>query len=71
MKSKYSTDSWTAHLVPAAVALAALLMLVLTPFWAYQWFRQPFLGLLLEPNNIVSKINAAGWPAADKERWQQ
>ena len=38
-------------------------MLVLTPFWAYRWFRQPFLGLLLEPNNIVSKINAAGWPA--------
>ena len=38
MKSKYSTESWTAHLVPAAVALAALLMLVLTPFWTYRWF---------------------------------
>ena len=66
MKSKYSTESWTAHLVPATVALAALLMLVLTPFWAYQWFRQPFPGVLLEPNNIVSKINAAGWPAVDQ-----
>jgi uncharacterized protein YqeY len=39
MKSKYSTESWTAHLVPAAVVLAALLMLVLTPFWVYGWFR--------------------------------
>ena len=38
MKSKYSTESWTAHLVPAAVALATLLMLVLTPFWTYRWF---------------------------------
>ncbi len=63
MKSRYSTESWTAHLVPAAVALAALLMLVLTPFWAYRWFRQPFLGVLIEPNNIVSRINGAGWPA--------
>jgi uncharacterized protein YqeY len=39
MKSKYSTESWIAHLGPAAVALVALLILVITPFWAYRWFR--------------------------------
>ncbi len=43
----------------------AVLMLVLTPFWAAQWYRTPFLGMLLEPNNVVSQINGTGWPARD------
>ncbi len=47
-------------LVAIAIAVA---MLVLTPFWAVGWSREPFLGLLLEPNNIVSQIDEAGWPA--------
>ena len=63
MKSKFLLEGWLAHLLPVATACVALAMLVLTPFWAYQWFRQPFLGVLIEPNNIVSRINAAGWPA--------
>ncbi|MBA4379188.1 MAG: hypothetical protein C0393_00595 [Anaerolinea sp.] len=63
MKSKFLLEGWLAHLLPVATACVALAMLVLTPFWAYQWFRQPFLGVLIEPNNIVSRINGAGWPA--------
>ena len=38
-------------------------MLVLSPFWAAEWYRTPFLGMLLEPNNVVSQLNSAGWPA--------
>ncbi|MDI6768760.1 MAG: adenylate/guanylate cyclase domain-containing protein [Anaerolineales bacterium] len=64
MKSKFLFEGWLAHLLPLATACVALAMLVLTPFWAYQWFRQPFLGVLLEPNNIVSSIRAEDWPAA-------
>ena len=40
-------------------------MLVLTPVWAVRYYRQPFLGVLLEPNNIVSQINENGWPVHD------
>lgn len=43
----------------------AVLMLVLSPFWAAEWYRTPFLGMLLEPNNVVSQIASAGWPARD------
>jgi len=38
-------------------------MLVLTPFWAVRWYRTPFLGMLLEPNNVVSQIKEPTWPA--------
>jgi PAS domain S-box-containing protein len=38
-------------------------MQVLTPFWAYQWFQQPFPGMMLEQNNVVSIINGKDWPA--------
>jgi len=41
----------------------AVLMLVLSPFWAAEWFRTPFLGMLLEPNNVVSQLSSPGWPA--------
>lgn len=40
-------------------------MLILTPVWAVRYYHQPFLGVLLEPNNIVSQINEDGWPAHD------
>jgi PAS domain S-box-containing protein len=43
-------------------AVLAVLMLLLTPFWALEWYRTPFPGFLLEPNNIVSQINGTGWP---------
>jgi len=38
-------------------------MLVLAPFWAAEWYRTPFLGMLIEPNNIVSQLSSPGWPA--------
>jgi PAS domain S-box-containing protein len=66
MNSKHSSESWTSHIVPVTVALVALLMLVLTPIWAYRWYQEPFLGVLLEPNNIVSRIRANGWPAVEQ-----
>jgi PAS domain S-box-containing protein len=62
MQSKFRT-SWLNHSVPLAAIVVAIALLVLTPFWAMEWARQPFLGVLLEPNNIVSQINEAGWPA--------
>lgn len=43
----------------------AVLMLVLSPFWAAEWYGTPFLGMLLEPNNVVSQIASQGWPACD------
>jgi len=44
------------------MAGTALVMLVMTPFWTAQWAR-PFLGLMLEPNNVASLLNGKGWPA--------
>jgi len=58
-----SSRSWLAHLPALILAGIAVLMVVLTPFWAMVWYRTPFLGLLLEPNNVVSAINGTGWPA--------
>lgn len=52
------------HLLPILVSLLALAMLLLTPFWAWEWYHSPFLGLLLEPNNIVSQIKNPNWPAS-------
>ena len=49
--------------MPLAAITIAIALLVLTPFWAIEWAREPFLGALLEPNNIVSQIEEAGWPA--------
>lgn len=56
-------SAWLHHLVPLMAIGVAVAMLVLTPFWAVQWSREPFLGIFLEPNNIVSQIDDAGWPA--------
>ncbi len=54
---------WIKHVAPLACVIVAAAMLVLTPLWALQWYNTPFLGMLLEPNNIVSQINGPGWPA--------
>ena len=32
---------------------------------AYQWFQQPFLGLFLEPNNVISQVSGDNWPAKE------
>jgi PAS domain S-box-containing protein len=51
------------HGIPVLFAALAVVMLVATPVWAYQWYHDPFIGALLEPNNVVSQINGNGWPA--------
>jgi PAS domain S-box-containing protein len=61
-KSKSSRFAWVSHIPAVSTALVALATLVLTPVWADHYYHQPFLGVLLEPNNVVSKINEAGWP---------
>ncbi len=60
---KYPARQWFAHITPIAVALIALAMLFLAPVWAYMNAQEPFLGVLLEPNNIASQINGEGWVA--------
>jgi len=55
---------WRAHLLPLTTIGLALAMLILTPLWAWQWYHSPFLGVLLEPNNVVSQIMHNSWPAA-------
>ena len=56
-------SSWIDHAVPLTAIIIAVAMLVLTPVWAIEWAREPFLGTLLEPNNIVSQIEEKDWPA--------
>lgn len=55
--------AWLFHLPTLLIALVAIAMLVLTPIWAVRYYRTPFLGMLLEPNGVVSKISGEGWPA--------
>ena len=51
------------HFIPLMAALIALIPIFLAPFWAYQWYQQPFIGAFLEANNVVSLIGRADWPA--------
>jgi len=60
-----SERHWLNHILPLLMAGIAVLMLILSPFWAAEWYRTPFLGMLLEPNNVVSQIASPGWPARD------
>ncbi|HTX92123.1 MAG TPA: adenylate/guanylate cyclase domain-containing protein [Anaerolineales bacterium] len=64
--SKPSHVEWLSHVPPLASTIVALAMLILTPIWAIRYYRQPFAGVLLEPNNIVSKITGRSWPAAQQ-----
>jgi PAS domain S-box-containing protein len=59
---KTSRFAWLAHVPPLAATLLALVMLVITPVLAVRYYRQPFIGVLLEPNNVVSKIIGRDWP---------
>jgi hypothetical protein len=63
VETKPSRFDWLSHVPPLIATLLALAMLVLTPIWAVQYYHQPFVGALLEPNNIVSKISSGNWPA--------
>ncbi len=58
-----ASSHWAEHIVPLAAVLTALVVLALTPIWAYRWFQEPFLGALIEPHNVISQINGRGWPA--------
>ena len=58
-----SERNWLHHALPLLVAGIAVLMLILTPFWAAEWYHTPFLGMVLEPDNVVSQLSSAGWPA--------
>ncbi len=62
---KFPFPAWTAHIAPVMTALIAMAMLLLTPFWAYQGYRQPFMGALIEPNNVISQISGKGWVARE------
>ncbi len=53
----------TVHLIMLAAAVVAIAVNVLAPILAWQWVRQPFLGLFLEPTLIVSDIHNPAWPA--------
>ena len=64
VETKPSHFAWLSHVPPVVTALLALVMLVLTPIWALTYYHQPFAGVLLEPNNIVSKITGKNWPAS-------
>jgi hypothetical protein len=52
---------WTVHLLLLLCVAIAGVLLVLTPIWAFDWYRTPFPGFLLEPNNVVSQINGWWW----------
>ncbi|HVM72235.1 MAG TPA: adenylate/guanylate cyclase domain-containing protein [Anaerolineales bacterium] len=64
LETKPSRFGWLSHVPPVISTLLALAMLILTPVWAVDYYRQPFVGVLLEPNNIVSKIVGKNWPAS-------
>ncbi len=64
VETRPSRFAWLSHIAPLSASLLALAMLLLTPIWAVGYYHQPFVGVLLEPNNIVSKITGKNWPAA-------
>jgi len=63
MSTTSSERNLLLHILPLLVAGIAILLIILAPFWAAEWYRTPFLGMLLEPNNVVSQIASPGWPA--------
>jgi PAS domain S-box-containing protein len=63
VEAKPARFAWLSHIMPLLVALVALAMLALTPVWALEYYQQPFVGVFLEPNNIVSEIAGTNWPA--------
>ena len=62
---KEISKNWIGHIIPLLTVAIALAMLLLTPFWAYRSYNEPFLGALIEPNNVVSQINGKGWVARE------
>lgn len=54
--------SWTELSIAAALVLTVGVNL-LAPILAWQWTRNPFLGVFLEPKLIVSDVHNPAWPA--------
>ncbi|MEW6404149.1 MAG: adenylate/guanylate cyclase domain-containing protein [Chloroflexota bacterium] len=54
------------HLPPLISAVAAVVMLILSPLWAYRWTQIPFLGVSIEQNNVVSQIQGSNWAAREQ-----
>jgi len=63
LKLQVTWSQLRAHFPPLFSGAVAVLALILTPFWAYQWYQSPFLGVSLEQNNVVSQIDGTNWPA--------
>jgi len=63
LKTTLTRFNWRTHLPPLFAATVAILMLLLTPIWMFQWVQLPFLGAALEQNNVVSQIKGTNWPA--------
>ena len=63
MPDKKSPNGWLSKFVPLSLTVIALGLLLLAPVWAYQWLQQPFLGIFIEPNNIISQVSGEDWPA--------
>jgi len=62
MNTLEKTTNWSSHVFPIFVSITALVAIILTPIWAFQWSQLPFIGALFEPNNVVSQINGKDWP---------
>jgi len=63
MKNLQVPENWLHHVVPLTMTLIAIVIVLLAPFWAFDWARLPFVGLFLEPHNIVSALDGDDWPA--------
>jgi len=63
MKNLSVSKNWPHHFFPLFLTMIALAVMILAPIWAIQWARQPFIGIFLEPNQVVSLIEGRDWPA--------
>jgi signal transduction histidine kinase len=61
-RTPFSQSRITNLAIMAAVALAIIVNL-LVPVLAWQWTRNPFLGLFLEPTLVISDVHNPAWPA--------
>jgi len=51
------------HLVISAAVVLALFVNLLAPLLAWQWIRNPFVGVFLEPTLVISDVHNPAWPA--------
>lgn len=63
MKNLQVPENWLHHVAPLTITLMALIAVVLAPFWAFGWAQIPFIGVFLEPHNVVSALENDDWPA--------